>query len=229
MFHSRRSRVISSRPQKGCPPFAGGIPWLFSRIKTKGKRAEFSVLDRALVTEDPAEGARVEVQPYARHRFDGERADTPKEETRTLPDGTQYTVRVAILGQALAKLPIPEARCAELRQLIGHLETLPAPDGFRQVAHLLVDAGACDFSWVDPEPEDIVRTPPAISFTVATAKFAGRVRVFYEASLDLFAVELYRDDALVDCVDCVAFVDLGKTLERLIDDGSWHRIRVNIL
>ena len=198
-------------------------------VKNAGKRAEFSVLDRSLVTEDPGEGARVEVQPYARRRFDGLRADTPREETRIGSDGKPYTVRTSILGQAPAKLPIPEVQCPELQQLIEQLETLPAPDRFRQITHMLVDAGACDFSWVDPEPEDIVRTPPAISFTVATTKFAGRVRVFYEASLDLFAVELYRDDAVVERVDRVAFVDLGKTLERLIDDGSWRRIRVSIL
>ena len=198
-------------------------------VKTKGKRADFAVLDRALATEDPGEGAQVEVQPYARRRFDGLRADTPKEETHIDSSGRPYTIQTHILGTAPAKLPIPEPCCSKLRQLIEHLETLSAPDGFRQIAHLLVDAGARDFSWVDPVPEDIVRTPPAISFTVATEKFAGRVRVLYEASFDLYAVELYRDDAMVARVDCVAFVDLGKTLEGLIDDGSWRRIRVNIL
>jgi DNA-binding transcriptional LysR family regulator len=47
---------------------------------------------------------------------------------------------------------------------------LPAPDGFRRVTHLLVDAGARDITWVDPLPADIIRTPPAIGFTVATMK-----------------------------------------------------------
>ena len=36
------------------------------------------------------------------------------------------------------------------------LETLPAPDGYRRITHLLVDAGACDFTWVDPLPKDII-------------------------------------------------------------------------
>jgi hypothetical protein len=198
-------------------------------VKNAGKRAEFSVLDRSLVTEDPAEGARVEVQPYARRRFDGLRADTPREETRIGLDGKPYTMQFYIPGEASARLPIPEARCFELRQLIEQLEELPAPDGFRQITHMLVDANATDIAWVDPEPKDIFRTPPAISFAVSTAKFAGRVRVLYERGLDLYAVELYRDDALLERVDRVAFDDLGKTLERLIDDGRWRRIRVTRL
>jgi hypothetical protein len=113
--------------------------------------------------------------------------------------------------------------------LIEQLEELPAPDGFRRITHLLVDAGARDFSWVDPEPRDIIRTPPAISFTVSTAKFQGRVRVLHERGLDLHAVELSRDGELVERVDRVYFDDLGEVLERLIDDGSWRQIRVNVL
>jgi hypothetical protein len=198
-------------------------------VKDAGARADFSVLDRALVTQDPAEGAQVRVEPYARRRFDGERADAPVEEIRTLPDGSQYRSMVTVLGQATAKLPIPEPRCSELRQLIEQLESLPAPDGFRNITHMMVDAGATDFSWVDPEPQDIIRTPPAISFSVSTTKFQGRVTVLYEAGFDLYAVELSRDGELVERVDYVGFDDLGQVLERLIDDGAWRGIRVTIL
>ena len=198
-------------------------------IKNQGKRAEFSVLDRSLVTKDPGEGARVEVHPYARRRFDGLRADTPKEEVRTLPDGTQFKIQSLILGEAPAKLPIPEPRCPELQDMIRQLEELRAPDGFRRITHLLVDAGACDFSWVDPEPKDILRTPPAISFTVGTEKFQGRVTVLYERGADTYAIELHCDGELVKRVDEVYFDDLGQVLERLIDDGKWREIRVNLL
>ncbi|MBN0639495.1 GTPase, partial [Pseudomonas aeruginosa] len=92
-----------------------------------------------------------------------------------------------------AKLPIAEPQCPELQELIHQLEQLPAPDGFRRITHLLVDAGARDITWVDPLPADIIRTPPAIGFTVATTKFQGRVTVLYERGLDLYAVELHRD------------------------------------
>jgi hypothetical protein len=195
-------------------------------VKLAGKRAEFAVLDRALVTQEPGEGAQVRVEPYARRRFDGERADTPKREIRTLPDGTQYEMQSLILGQTTAKLPIPEPRCPELRDLIEQLEELSAPDGFRHLSHLLVDAGAQDFTWVDPLPENICKTPPAISFTVATAKFQGRVTVRYERGQDLYAVELNRGGEIVERVEQVDVTSLGRTLERLLDDGTWRRIRV---
>ncbi|MDX3930283.1 MAG: GTPase, partial [Shinella sp.] len=45
-------------------------------IVVKLKPSEFAVLDRTLVTEVPDEGAKVQVEPYVRRRFDGQRADT---------------------------------------------------------------------------------------------------------------------------------------------------------
>lgn len=198
-------------------------------IVVKTGRAEFAVLDRALLTEVPDEGTKVQVQPYARHRFDGLRADTPEERIEHTADGTPYTVQTHILGSAPAKLPIPQPRCPELQELINQLEQLPAPDGFRCITHLLVDAGARDFSVVDPLPDDIIRTPPAISFTVATAKFQGQVTVLYERADDLYAIELKRAGELVERIDQVLFDSLGETLEQLIDDGSWRRIRVQRL
>ncbi|MDR1934712.1 MAG: SdiA-regulated domain-containing protein [Candidatus Accumulibacter sp.] len=198
-------------------------------IVVKTGRARFAVLDRTLVTEIPDDGAKVQVEPYARRRFDGLRADTPEEFTEYTSDGQPYTMQRYILGSAPAKLPIPEPRCPELRELIGQLENLPAPDGYRRVTHLLVDAGARDFSCVDPLPEDILATPPAIAFTVATAKFEGRVSVLYDRGMDLFAVELSRDGEIVERVPDVGFDELGTVLEQLIDDGRWRRIRVHCL
>jgi hypothetical protein len=198
-------------------------------IVVKTGRAEFAVLDRSLVTDAPDEGAKVHVEPYVRRRFDGLRADTPEEETAFTSDGQPYTIRRLILGAAPAKLPIPEPACPQLQDLIQQLEQLPAPDGFRRVTHLLVDAGARDFTWVDTLPKDIIAAPPAISFTVATAKFQGRVTVLYERGPDLYAVELHRDGELVERVDELFFDMLGEVLERLIDDGSWRLIRVQRL
>jgi len=212
-------------------PFEGRVIAVTDEaIVVKTGRAEFAVLDRALVTEVPDEGAKVHVEPYARRRFDGQRADTPEEEqTEFTADGKPYTVQRFVLGSAPAKLPIPEVRCPELQALIQQMEQLPAPDGFRRITHLLVDAGARDFTWVDPLPKDIIATPPAIGFTVATAKFQGRVTVLYERGLDLYAVELHRDGEPVERVDKVFFDALGETLQRLIDDGNWRRIRVQCL
>lgn len=191
-------------------------------------RAEFAVLDRSLTTEAPEPGVKVLVTPYARRRFDGERADTPEVRTEYL-DGTAYRVKTMTLGSASIKLPLPEPRCGKLRDLIRQLEELPAADGFRHITHMMVDAGAKDFTWVDPLPADIVRTPPAIGFAVATAKFAGRVNIHVDAAADHYVIETKRGDETVERIEPVYFNMIGQTLERLIDDGRWRMIRVEIL
>lgn len=163
------------------------------------------------------------VTPYARHHFDGTRVDAPTEEVRHAADGRTYTVRSVILGGALTRLPVPKPRCAELAALIEQVERMPAPDGFRRIAHLLVDAGARDFTCVDPDDADIIKTPPAIRFTVSTLKFTGQVTVLYARGADLYAVELHRDGELVDRADEVYIDDLGHILEQLLDDGAGAR------
>ncbi len=195
-------------------------------IVVKISRTKFAVLDRTLVTEVPEEGTKVEVIPYARRRFDGQRADTPEEVIEHTADGTPYTVQRMILGAAPAKLPVEQPQCLELQQLIEQLEEMPAPDGHRRIAHMLVDAQARDFTIVDPTPADIMRTPPKISFVVKTAKFSGRVSIIYMRADDTYSVALHRDDERVERRDDVYFDMLGETLADLIDDGSWRRIQV---
>nr|BFD40964.1 hypothetical protein FFPRI1PSEUD_24630 [Pseudomonas sp. FFPRI_1] len=231
-------RIYDDQPQESVfgfcidpEPFEGKvIAKTDEAIVIKVGRAEFAVLDRRLVTSEPDEGVKVKVHPYARRRFDGLRADTPEERTEFTSDGTAFVVKSHVLGSAPAKLPVPEPDCPELRDLIQQLENLPAPDGFRCITHLLVDAGAHDFALVDPKPDDnIVKTPPAITFTVATEKFQGQVSVTYEYGADLYAVELRRDLELVKRIDGVFFDSLGETLEHLIDDGKWRLIQVAIV
>lgn len=198
-------------------------------IIVKTGRAEFAVLDRRLVTTVPDEGVKVHVSPYARRRFDGLRADTPEERTEYREDGTTVTIQTQILGSAPAKLPIPEPQCPELRDLIQQLEELPAPDRYRRITHLLVDAGAKDFTWVDPAPDNIIRTPPAISFSVSTASFEGRVTVLYDRASDLYVIELHHGKELIERIDEVYFDSLGEVLAQRIDDGQWRQIQVNVI
>jgi hypothetical protein len=42
-------------------------------------------------------------------------------------------------------------------------------------------------------PSKIIETPPAISFTVSTAKFEGRVTILYDRGGDTYVVELHRE------------------------------------
>ncbi|WP_238897543.1 GTPase [Achromobacter xylosoxidans] len=234
---SIKYRVFDDQPQSSTlgfaidpQPFDGKVVAASDdAIVVKLKPSEFAVLDPNLVTTVPSEGAKVHVQPYARRRFDGLRADTPETITETAADGTPYTVKRAILGTVPAKLPIPEPKCPELRDLIQQLEELPAPDRFRKITHMLVDAGAHDFTWVDPTPSKIIETPPAISFSVSTAKYEGRVTVLYDRAGDVYVIELHKGDELVERIDEVYFDSLGEVLARRIDDGQWRLIGVSVL
>jgi len=230
-------RFIDSLPQPSMlgiafdpKPFDGKVVALTDEaIIVKTARTQFAVLNRSLATTVPAEGVKVLVRPYARRRFDGLRADTPEERTEIGSDGVSHTVTTHILGAAPAKLPVPKPQCLELAQLIEQMENLPAPDGFRKITHLLVDANARDFSLVDPKPADIIRTPPAINFTVSTAKFAGQVSVLYDRGADVYVVELHQNGELIVRRDEVYFDDLGAVLADLIDDGTWRQIVVDVV
>lgn len=234
---SFKYRVFDDQPQSSAMgfavdpnPFDGKVVAATDdAIVVKISRAEFAVLDPNLVTTVPSTGAKVHVHPYARRRFDGLRADTPEERTEISSDGTPYIVKTHILGSAPAKLPIPKPQCLELSQLIQQLEEMPAPDGFRHITHMLVDAGARDFTWTDPNPSKIIETPPAIRFTVSTEKFEGRVTVLYDRGADAYAVEMHRDGELIARHDDVYFDMLGEVLERLIDDGRWRLIGVSVV
>lgn len=91
----------------------------------------------------------------------------------------------------------------------------------------MVDAGARDFVCVDPEPDGI--TPPSIAFSVDTAKFSGPVTISYDYGMDLYVIELRRDSKLIERVEEISFDMLGEVLERLIDDGHWRQIRIDVL
>lgn len=211
-------------------PFEGSVIALTTdALIIKTGRAHFAVVDRHLATMVPPIGTRVHVQPYARRRFDGQRADTPEVSEPHIHDDQPSLVIRLMAGNPPIKLPVPPARCPELQDLIQQLEELPAPDGFRRIGHLLVDANACDFELVDPTPKNIIRTPPEISFSVSNAKFVGRAAVIYNRGLDVYAIELRRDGKCVDRHDEVYFDDLGSVLQRLIDDGQWRRIQIDTL
>lgn len=194
----------------------------------KTGRVAFAAIDRHLASADPEPGARVEVAPYARRDFSGARIDAPVEERHEMSNGQTYTVQKVSLGGRTVLLPLPPPRYPQLDDLKHQLEVLPAPDGFRTIVHLLVDAGAHAFSCVDPEPEDI-QTPPEIAFHVDTGKFVGQVAILYDRGLDLYAVELRDARVPVTRIDPVDFTSLGKTLEDLIDDGHWRHIQITVL
>lgn len=237
-------------------PFKGKVTLIhndFILIQEEGSKNKFVIVDRAYLDNLPELGAKVEVIPYARRHFNGQRIDEPEKEVRTLADGTAYTVTKMLLGGTTTELPLPvpkeQIQCPELLALVEQLEQLPAPDGFRCISHLLVDAGAKDFTLNDPKASDIKKSPPSISFRVANAKFIGEVTIGYDRGADTYFIQI-RPTKLISPADCVAmedsslakttanesmeitdvyFDELGLRLAELIDDGAWQVIKVKSL
>jgi len=194
-------------------------------------KKDIRVVDRRLATCVPEIGDTVRVLPYRRCDFEGFCVSDSKPEICTMDDGSTYTVNRMVLGGngRDVKLPVPKAECHELKSLIELMETAPLPDGFRMLMHMLVDSKARDFSIVDPKPKDIIKTPPAVLFTVETSKHCGQVRVFYNRGLDSFGIELLQDGLQTYFNDSVFFDELTHRLYELIDDGTWNRIDVEVI
>lgn len=196
----------------------------------KTERTSFVAVDRVLATRCPGIGDKVRVTPYCRRDFFGERLDAPRQENWAGADGQTHTMTVLTLGGKTAHIPLPITPiCPYIRDMAEQLENLPAPDGQRTIANMLVDAKAHAIAVVDPEDEKLFETPPEISFAVMTQKFAGRVAIVYDRGDDLYVVELRQGGTVVMRIEEVDFMQLAAVLADLIDDGRWRRIEVEIL
>lgn len=217
-------------------PFTGKIVFInevFMLVKRSQTRNQFVIVDVAYVDVMPKLNDQVEVIPYARHDFNGKRIDEPEKEIQTLADGTQYTVTKMMLGGKTITLPLPVAKeqiqSPELLALIEQLENLPALDGFRLISHLLVDAGATDFTVNDVDTSNS-DTPPSISFTVSNQKFQGKVAIVYNRGSDTYSLWLYpATDNQPTEIDNIYFDELGLRLSEAIDDFAWQVIKVKVL
>ncbi len=211
------------------PPFCGRVIAVTQdAIVVKTDRNRFDVIDRSVATLVPDVGDRVEVTPYGRHHFDGSRVGSITDADGTQPDGLSGLSRLIIFGGSITHFPVVAKRSSYLSELIRQLEHLPAPDGFRTLAHLLVDAKATNFTVVDPEDNDAHAISPALHFSVTTEKFEGDVHLIYDYQKDYYVIELRKSSVIVDRVADICFDQIGDVLDEKIDDGRWRLIHINV-
>lgn len=201
--------------------------WLMIKI---GRGAALFVVARDLVDVVPPLGAVVRITPYARRGFDGRRLDAPREQI--LGDGSR--IQSYIMGESRSCLPIDKEglRSSYLRDMIEQVEALDAGDGLRRLSQVLVDAGAYQHpvEFVDPNDEDVIATPPALKFRVATAKHDGWFEIRYQRAADTYRLLLTgQDGQLVKDCENVLFDQLAPITLDWIDDGVWRIARVEIL
>lgn len=207
-------------------PFTGKVvEYSDNAMIVKTGRQQFKIIERSYLTLEPPVGSQVKVTPYTRRHFNGQRIDEPTVKVETLPNGTTYQTKTVRLGGDTTYLPVQAVNCPALKAFIEQLQLLPAPDGVRRIVHLLVDAGAYDFSLVDPLPADIFKTPPHIAFTVDNNKYQGRVAIEYERGSDTYTLKLDNQEDITD----IYFDELGSQLEKAIDDGVWQKVYVEVL
>lgn len=189
-------------------------------------RTSFVGIDCALLApafrDDVRIGDSVTIELYARRRFSGERCDAP------IRRGDGLVTH--ILGGCDPCFPDVDAlQCPQLQELIRQLCELRAPDRFRRVAHILIDAGARSVQYADPSPDKLLEIPPSITVEASTAKHQGKVAISYLAVPDYYAIELLdRDGQRMEIRDDVDFTQLGDLLVELIDDGSWRTARAAV-
>jgi len=198
-------------------------------IAIKTGRTEFALVSVEILPSVPDVGDVVLITPYARRLFDGSRLDAPKIEECARPDGTTVRISTIRLGDDVTPLPIGEVHCEYLQHLVRQIERLKAPDGFRSIAQMLVDANATAFTVVDPSADcDILITRPAISFRVRTGRFSGRVTIDYWRVPDLYEIQFASESGQTISVEDVDFSSLGSVLEQHLDDGEWRLAKMEV-
>ncbi|QNM95500.1 hypothetical protein [Chitinimonas koreensis] len=196
----------------------------------KTGRASFFVAARSLLAFQPALGDQVRITPYARRRFDGTRLDAPIQERYG-----DVVFDVFKLGERVSPLPIDKSalRSPHLLALIEQVEQLSAPDRYRTLAQLLLDAGGDSprVDYRDVDDKDLGRIAPALRFSVQTTKHRGHLDIRYNRGADWYDLYLIEAGSLdeVQARTGVYFNELAVVIASLIDDGSWLLAKVEVL
>ncbi len=235
------ARFITSKLSEGAygfqfdpKPFEGtliDIQDAFLIYKTG--RADFRLVDRAILESSyvPAIGEKILCTPYHRRAFDGRLLGDPVVTER----GQGYSVTSYTIGESISKLPIDKATLQSeyLKDMIKQVEEMKMPDGIRTIAQALIDYGALEqnVTYVDPTDENIIATPPSLTFSARTEKFTGAIRISYDRACDTYVVEtLNSDGSTAEKVDGnLTCFCLGDAILRLLDDGLWRYAKVQVL
>lgn len=199
-------------------------------VAIKTARTEFFVCKKSLMESVPELGATVRVTPYARRQFDGTRLDTPKEE-----DYGGHKMMILKIGERISPIPLDKQtlKSTHLKAMIQQVEELPAPDGVRTIAQMLIDSGASSepVYFEDPLDADCIEPPPTLEFRVTSEKWNGYLQVIYERAMDYYRVQLTEPSKaeVVTEIKDVDFTSLGEVIANLVDDDRWRIAKVEVL
>lgn len=209
-------------------PFVGEVidyvpEFMFIKVAPLSFRAVYL----PYATEVPKVGCKVKVTPYARRNFDGERTDSYINSLKSHRD----MVLAKWYGYHEAHLPISRVVSPLLQSIIDGIQAMPAPDGFRTIAEMLVDANASQFAVNDPGLNKDADFLPGIKFHVNTSKFTGELLISCNRAGTLLNLEARQSKVKVIVINEVNFEwrELGQKIASAIDDESWRKTIIEVL
>lgn len=197
-------------------------------VLKQGAKAIFTAVDHSILPESTTfhVGDQVRVTPYARRRFDGAFLYEPVKSA----DGF-VTFHI---GESVSYLPLDKSAitCQYLLDMIDLLER-GKTSSYRTIAQVLIDAGATLEPLQindDPDPENIIKNSPAITFRIQCTKLSGYLRVFYDRSMDLYGIHVMdTGGTIVDTISDIDFTSMADVIQDLVDDGSWREAKVEFI
>ncbi|CDQ09231.1 conserved protein of unknown function [Acidithiobacillus ferrivorans] len=198
-------------------------------VLKQGAKAVFTAVDHAILPESATFNVddQVRITPYSRRRFDGTFLYEPVKSA----DGFSVTYHI---GESVSYLPLDKGTITSqyLLDMIDLLER-GKTNSYRTIAQVLIDAGATLEPLQvndDPDPENIIKSPPAITFRIQCAKLSGYLNVFYDRAMDYYGINVMDGcGTIVDTISDIAFTCMAGVIQDLVDDEAWRVAKVEIL
>ena len=180
-------------------------------VLKQGAKAIFTAVDHLILPESStfAVGDKVRITPYARRRYDGTFLYEPVKNA----DGSV----IYHIGESVSHLPVDKSTLSSqyLLDMIDLLER-GKTSSYRTIAQVLIDAGATLEPLQvndDPDPENIIKNPPAITFRIQCAKLSGYLNIFYDRSMDYYGIHVM--DTCGTIVDTIRDIDFTSMAEAI--------------
>ena len=198
-------------------------------VLKQGAKAIFTAVNHAILPESISftDGDKVRITPYARRRFDGTFLYEPVKSA----DGRSLIFEI---GKSVSHFPVNKdtIACPYLRDMIELLEG-GKTSSYRTIAQVLIDAGASlePLRINDPQdPEDIIKSPPSVTFRIQCIKLSGYLMVFYDRSMDYYGIHVMDTcGTIVDTINDIDFTSMAGVIQDLVDDETWRVAKVEIL
>lgn len=171
-------------------------------------------------------GSKVKITPYHRKRFNGSLLGTP------VSNGNGSSTWA--VGEDKSYLPFDKklAKTLQLKEMLTQLEVLKKEGDYRTTVQMLIDAGAneSNFSVNNPEEDDIISSPPAVTFGIEVGEFKGSIEIAYDRASDDYTIRKFDvSGTVVRSQEMVYFDEVPQVVESFIDDDSIKFAKIEVI